>query len=324
MAYDRGVDAVVERLLDGDPWVELVARRDLLEEDPPESLRHTISADPRIAELFAALDPWPPERPSTRAYDPKDAIWKLGVLADFGLDRGDLRIDPLADRLFASMAPDGTFRHGGFDHTRTYDLRGYGCITHAVTGALGKFGFADDPRLVPALEQIRTTQRLDGGWHPNAKLQPGGPHETEPSCPFGTLQVLRAAAGVRGSLLDDVGARAGAYLLECWVRRDEPWRPVGFGMGSTFAKLAYPFATYGLLNVIDTLSAVTGIRDDDRLAGLIDSVAATGTADGYRAATVSLAWAAYDFGQKKAPSPWITALVLRAVKRSAGGGRGGE
>ena len=314
---------MIEPLLDGDPWAELVARRDLLGEHPPDSLWDRISADPRIDALFAALDPWPPDRPSTRAYDPKDALWKLGVLGDLGLGRRDRRIDPLADRLFASMAPDGTFRHGGFDHTRTYDLRGYGCITHAVTGALARFGFADDPRLGPALEQIRSTQRLDGGWHPNATLQPGGPREREPSCPFGTLQVLRAAVGVGDGLLDDVGARAGAYLLDCWVRRDEPYRPVGFGMGSTFAKLSYPFATYGVLNVIDTLSAVPAIRADERLRGLVGAVATTGSAEGYRAATVSLAWAAFDFGQKKVPSPWITALVLRAVKRS-GGGRGGE
>ena len=287
------------------------------------SLWDRISADPRIDALFAALDPWPPDRPSTRAYDPKDALWKLGVLGDLGLGRGDRRIDPLADRLFASMAPDGTFRHGGFDHTRTYDLRGYGCITHAVTGALARFGFADDPRLGPALEQIRSTQRLDGGWHPNATLQPGGPAEPVFFVPVRDPQVLRAAVGVGGGLLDDVGARAGAYLLDCWVRRDEPYRPVGFGMGSTFAKLSYPFATYGVLNVIDTLSAVPAIRADERLRGLVGAVAATGSAEGYRAATVSLAWAAFDFGQKKVPSPWITALVLRAVKRS-GGGRGGE
>ena len=318
------MEHLIGPLLDADPWVELVVRRDILDEAPGASVRDRIAADPRVTELIEAVDPWPPESRSTRAMDPKDAIWKVGVLADFGRARDDARVVALADSLFSSLAPDGTFRHGGFDHITKYDLRGYPCITHAVTGALGRFGFADDPRLLPATEQIHATQRLDGGWHPNAALQPGGPRESEPSCPFGTLQVLRAAVGVGGPLLGDVGVRAGDYLLDCWVRRDEPYRPVGFGMGTTFAKLVYPFATYGILNVIDTLTSVPGIRGDRRLVGLVDAVAATGGQDGYKAAAVSLAWGAFDFGQKKVPSPWITALVLRAVGRSRLGRGGGE
>jgi hypothetical protein len=95
-------------------------------------------------------------------------------------------------------------------------------------------------------------------------------------------------------------------------------------MGTTFAKLAYPFATYSILGVIDTLTAVPAIRGDARLHGLVDSIAASGGPDGFRATTVSLAWADFDFGQKKVPSPWITALVLRAIRRSAAGSDGGE
>jgi hypothetical protein len=230
--------ANVDALLSGDPWVELVARRDLLDERPGPSLRARVASDPRVADLLAATDPWPPERRSTKAYDPKDAIWKVAVLADFGLDRTDPRIAALSDRLFAAAAPDGTFRHGGFDHTRTYDARGYTCISHSITGALARFGYRDDPRLQPAIDHIRSTQRLDGGWHPNALLQPGARRESEPSCPFGAIHVLRAAAAIGGDLLDTVGPRAANHLLDCWARRDEPFRPVGFGIGTTFAKLS--------------------------------------------------------------------------------------
>jgi len=104
------------------------------------AVREALAADSRVARLFTDLEEWPPARPSTRAYDPKDAIWKVGVLADLGLDRSDERVAALAERLLAAHAPDGTFIHGGFDHTRTYDARGYTCITHLVTGALARFG----------------------------------------------------------------------------------------------------------------------------------------------------------------------------------------
>jgi hypothetical protein len=311
------VNGPLDVLLAADPWVEFVTRRDLLHVSPTRALRDRVAEDKRIGHLFEATDPWPPERPLTRAYDPKDAIWKVAVLADFGLDRGDPRVAALAERLFASMAPDGTFRHGGFDHTRTYDSRGYACVTHAVTGALALFGYGQDGRLAPAIEHIRRTQRLDGGWHPNAALQPGAPREMEPSCPFGTMHVLRAATNLGGETLDAVGSRAAEYLLDCWTRRDEPFRPVGFGMGSQFAKLSYPFATYGALSVVDALTAVPSVRGDGRLAALVGAVAAVGGDAGWMAGTVSRAWEAFDFGQKKTISPWVTLLMTRALRRMA-------
>jgi len=35
----------------------------------------------------------------------------------------------------------------------------------------------------------------------------------------------------------------------------------------------------------------------------------------FYAESISRAWKPFDFGQKKAPSPWITFLALRAIKR---------
>ena len=69
-------------------------------------------------------------KPLSRAYDPKDSIWKLGTLADSGLCRDDERIATLAEKIFAAQAEDGGFLHGGFDHTRSWHTRPYICISH--------------------------------------------------------------------------------------------------------------------------------------------------------------------------------------------------
>jgi hypothetical protein len=50
-----------------------------------------------------------PRGPLGKAYDPKDAIWVLSVLADFGIRRDDPRVAAVAERLFAARADDGGF-----------------------------------------------------------------------------------------------------------------------------------------------------------------------------------------------------------------------
>lgn len=154
-------------------------------EDAPEAAAayRVLQAHPAVAELLTALDTRPPARPLSRAYDPKDSLWKLPTLADFGLARDDPRVAALAERIFAAQAPDGGFLHGGFDHTRSWDTRPDIWIAHVVTYALARFGYADDPRLRHAYAQIAAWQRHDGGGHPNQANVPGAPGAAEPSSP---------------------------------------------------------------------------------------------------------------------------------------------
>jgi hypothetical protein len=60
-----------------------------------------LTAHPLVGDLIAALDTWPTQ-PLGKAYDPKDAIWVLSMLADIGIRRDDPRIAAVAERLFAA------------------------------------------------------------------------------------------------------------------------------------------------------------------------------------------------------------------------------
>ena len=317
-------------LSSGEPWVRYNTLVDLVGAGPsdPEarSAYRALQDHPRTAALIEALDPWPQPQPLKRAYDPKDSLWKLQTLADFGLRRDDERIAALAERVFAAQAEDGGFLHGGFDHTHSWDARPYICIAHVMTYALARFGYArltqdgspdGDPRLERAYDQLLAWQRLDGGWHPNRLNLPGEKGETEPSCPFGTQNVLRALSA-HPILRESKAAQRGAgYLLECWKRRAEPHRPVGFGIGSDWGKVTYPFVQYGLLKTVDTLAQLPALAGESRFRELVGVLESKRGEDGlWRAESASKAWSEFDFGQKKAPSPWITFLAERAIARA--------
>ena len=43
---------------------------------------------------------------------------------------------------------------------------------------------------------------------------------------------------------NEVAQQAADYLFHCWEHRADPLRPVGFGIGSTWDKVQYPFVQY--------------------------------------------------------------------------------
>ncbi|HUP26870.1 MAG TPA: hypothetical protein VM409_00415 [Chloroflexia bacterium] len=313
---------VVDRLLTSrEPWVVYNTLVDLAgteQYSPEESQAYeAIRAHPLVIGLIDALEEWPPARPLGKAYDPKDTIWKLATLADFGLRRDDERIAATAERVFAAQSEEGGFLHGGFDHTKSWHARPYICISHVMTYALARFGYLDDQRLQRAYDHITAWQRLDGGWHPNKLNLPGGERESEPSCPFGTLNVLRALVANPAMRDGETAFRAADNLLSAWERRTEPYRPVGFGIGSSWDKVIYPFVQYGLLKEIDTLSQISKVRSDPRYKEMLKVLKGKLDAEGtLTAESVNKPYAEFDFGQKKQPSAWLTFLAVRVLVRS--------
>ncbi|MCA9931097.1 MAG: hypothetical protein KC419_21580 [Anaerolineales bacterium] len=305
------------------PWVTLNTYLDLLDRpvDSPEvraaykSLRH----DEQVATILDEAQVWPQATRLKKAYDPKDTLWKLAILADFGLKRDDELIQAVAQKVLDLLAGDPHppgFLHGGFDHTRGWDERPYICISHVMTYALARFGYLDDPRVQAAYDCLESWQTHDGGWHPNEKNRPGGVQENEPSCPFGTVNILRAISANPALRDSPIAERAVENVLTLWQRRAEPYRPVGFGMGTTFNKLQYPFVQHQLLKTVDTLSNFPSALQDERFVEMVTAVTAKQSPDGtFTTEGINKPYAGFDFGQKKQPSAWITFLVVRTQHR---------
>jgi hypothetical protein len=183
--------------------------------------------------------------------------------------------------------------------------------------ALLALGLRDDPRVRKAVDHLADLVD-DNGWRCNAAPELGkfkGPGPREDPCPIANVYALKALSLVP-ELVDSPATRAGADAL-LWHWGPECERKVFlFGVGTKFRRLKYPFVWYDILHVTDVLSRFPFARADERLHEMVDTIAAQADGMGrYTAGSMYTAWKGWSFADRKNPSPWLTFLVLRILKR---------
>jgi hypothetical protein len=135
----------------------------------------------------------------------------------------------------------------------------------------------------------------------------------------GQCQYTAVPGTVRGVQTDGRFSGAIDLLLAHWRRRDERWKPDGFGAGKEFRKLKYPFQKYSILKVMDILSMFPyAVRSDD-FTDMLDFVLQKAPDGRFHAESLVGSYPEFDFGQIQQPSRWITFLVNRIQKRIAEG-----
>jgi hypothetical protein len=107
------------------------------------------------------------------------------------------------------------------------------------------------------------------------------------------------------------------FLLRCWDNRGRiKYAGHDSQIGSGWEKLKYPFTDYRVLHYLDALSHVEAVRDDPRLAEMVELVMSKRDGEGrLTPESIHRAWSKFDFGQKKSPSRWLTCLAYGAVAR---------
>jgi hypothetical protein len=225
-------------------------------------------------------------------------------------------MDTIVERILAHQSAQGPFAlpmniaaaYGGSgQEQRAWAL----CDTPLILYALLKFGLGDDPRVVAAGEHLLGLVRSNG-WPCAVSPELGqwrGPGRKEDPCPFANQAMLKALAQAP-DWRESAAARAGAEtLLALWSDSRER-HPYIFYMGTDFRKLKAPLVWYDLLHVLDVLSGFPWLRDDPRLAEM--------AAGRFTPESVWQAWGGWEFGQKKAPSRWLTLLAARILRRIEG------
>jgi len=312
-------------LSEGAPWVRYRTLVDLLDRSQDDSeviaTRQAMLEHPAVQELVAEAAAWP-GYPLKRHNDAKHPLHKLAILADFGLRADDPGMDRVIAAVMAHQSSEGAFQtvvlvpkaFGGTDKEMwTWML----CDAPTLLYALLGFGLGDDERVQAAVEHLVSLVR-ENGWPCAASPDLGkfrGPGRKADPCPIVNVYALKALSQVP-ELLDSPATRAGVEML-LWHWEHQAERKIYlFGIGTTFRKLKYPFIWYDILHVTDVLSRFPFARRDPRLREMAEVILSKQDDQGrFRPESVWMAWKRWEFGQKKAPSPWITLLALRVTKR---------
>ncbi len=312
-------------LSEGMPWVRYRTLLDLLgqsEEDVEVlSARRAMIEHPLIEGLMAELNTWP-GYPLKRHNDAKHLTHKLAMLADFGLRVSDPGMAAILEKVIAHQAPEGAFQTvtkvpKAFGGTDTEAWTWMLCDAPTLLYALLAMGLGDDPQVQAAVEHLISLIR-DNGWPCAVSPELGkfrGPGRKDDPCPYANLIALKALVQIP-EMLEHEACRIGVEtLLWHWEHQKER-KVYMFGVGTDFRKLKYPFVWYDILHVSDVLTRFPFARRDSRLQTMVSELAAQANDQGgFTAGSMYRAWKGWEFANKKAPSPWITFLAWRVLKR---------
>lgn len=330
-----GANPIPWLLSSDEPWTRYRTLQDLLgrgEGDPRvQSARHHMMANPRVRDLLHEALTWG-ARPLKRHSDASHPIYAFSTLADFGLtaedshDVTDGTMLNAVQKVMARQSPTGAFqtllnipaRYGGSGED-TWSWMA--CDAPILLYALSAMGLGHEPTMSLAATQLMELVH-ENGWRCTGGPEVGrfrGPGRKADPCPIANVLALKALS-LAPELADSAATRAGAAtLLEHWELQAER-RMYLFGIGTDFRKLKYPFVWYDILHVADVLSRFPFARADGRLLEMVQIIAAQADSDGrFTAGSMYRAWHGWSFADKSQPSPWLTLLVLRVLKRVYGG-----
>jgi hypothetical protein len=308
-----------------EPWTRYRALVDLLEQ--PESAvevktaRRDMLDHPQVQSLVVSASGWPGYA-LKRHNDAKHPIYQISTLADFGLRAADMDLADMLAKITAHQSPEGAYQSlvhipkafGGTDEDQWVWML---CDSPTLLYSVLVMGFGDDSYMGKEVDHL-TSLIHDNGWRCTASPELGrfkGPGRRADPCPIANVYALKAISQIP-DLLNSSSARIGTeVLLGHWHKRRET-KYYLFAMGTDFSKLKYPFVWYDILHVVDVLSRFSFVHADPRFKEMVAVITGQAAANGrYTAGSMYQAWKGWSFADKKNPSPWLTFLVLRILKR---------
>ena len=317
---------IIQWLLDSnEPWTRYRTMTDLMDrppDDPDVKLsRSEMFTHPLVQDLISESADWPGYA-LKRHNDAKHPIYKFSTLADFGLQASDPGMAPGIDAIMNHQSVEGAFQTmvnipkafgGSGEDLWTWVL----CDTPTLLYALLSMGLEHHPGVLNAVQHLAGLLD-DNGWRCIASPELGkfkGPGRRPDPCPIANLFALKTL-----SLLPeyqgnhDTRVVTETLLKHCEKKFDH--KLLLFGTCTDFKKIKYPYVWYDILHVVDVLSRFPHVYGDQRFQEMVKSITNQADDNGhYTATSMYLAWKGWSFSNKKDPSPWLSFLVLRILKR---------
>ena len=319
------MQAPIDWLLEGDPWIEYRTRRDLLKQPEQDSrvqsARDAMLASAPVQSLLTELS----NGPVTVLASHKSAgqlFHKLTFIADLGLTADDPGMQPIISEIMQHQSAEGPFRipmnipgdqAGSAEVQWAWAL----CDAPLILYALTKFGLEQHPAVQFASTYLAGLVR-GNGWPCAVSKELGkfrGPGRKEDPCPFANLAMLKAFAA-SNTWRDHPASRIGAEtLLNLW-NESATQHPYMFFMGTDFRKLKLPLVWYDIVHVLDVLSNFQWLKTDPRLLDMLAILKSKADSEGrFTLESVWTSWKDWEFGQKKTPSRWLTLHAWRVINR---------
>jgi hypothetical protein len=301
-------EEIINWLLDGPIWLKYAVELQLLNKKPDvKQVLSDVSIRTIVNELkgpqgLSSL------KTGKLSYQGK-TYWDLFFLADIGLKIKDLHIEKEAKEIYDLQSSDGTFI------TMDGMKPSFFCIPTIILSALKMMDYVNELKLQKFVQLVFESQRLDGGWHCARQRAVGHKLQDTESCPMDNQNILLLLGQFDKYRNDSRLNGALDLLLTHWDKREEKWRPYGFGVGTDFTKLKYPAIKYGILRVLDVLSLFPYAVKKESFKDMMNHVRNKSNKGMFNAESIVKRYSHFDFGQKSEPSRWITFLVNRIEKR---------
>jgi len=319
------MNAPIDWLLEGEPFIEYRARRDLM--DQPENsprvmaVRKGMLASLPVISLVEELSNWPGKVIASHK-SAGQSFHKLTFLADLGLTVNDPGVEMIVTAILDHQSAEGPFQLSAnipvhFGGTGQDQWAWALCDAPLIVYALAKMGLQDNPAVQAASDHLVGLVR-DNGWPCAASKELGnwrGPGRKADPCPFANLAMLKALSEM-DTLRDSPACHTGAETLLTLWDNSRTEHPYLFYMGNDFRKIKAPFIWYDLLHVLEVLTRFSWLREDPRLLDMLGVLKSKADPQGrFTVESVWTAWKDWEFGQKKLPSRWLTLLAWRIIRR---------
>jgi len=315
------IDFILEN---GETWLQYAIRINILKESKGNltGLRQQALSDPKIRAYLDDVAAYH-DILVTNHKNPDLPIHKLLFLFGIGLDTDVPEIQTAIDKILENKDENGIYQSltnipKHFGGSGEDSLGWCLCDAPLLLLALTKAG-VDYEKYIKQGVNYLAGFRKDIGFPCTVSKEFGkfrGPGRKDDPCPNASLAMLKLLCAVPEYRDSEITVKTAMNLLELWERSQER-HPYMFYMGTDFRKLKAPAIWYDIVSVTNVLSHIDAVKPDARFLDMLLIIKSKQDKNGlFTPEAVYQKCNGWDFGQKKAPSPYLTYLCCQIITRA--------